>query len=462
MQLGRRGDQAEAEPAALGAAAAFGPVKALQHPLPQLLGDAGSPVGHHDAGLAGLGAQGEADLGALGRVLDGVVQKVGERLEQHVAVAADRRRAGDLEPEAAALGLGQRLVELGHVADQVRQLDRLEAALGRAGLGLGDGEQRGEGLQQLVDLGHGLGGRLAIGVEVGVLQQQQLETAAQPRQRAAQVVGDVVGDLLGGVEQALDAVQHGVEVRRHLVELVAAAAERNPPVEVAAHDLAAGGVDVLDAPEQEAAHQQRAGQRQRQDDRQAPAERLGHQVAHPGALAHVVADQEMQAAAQVEQARPAEIDRLLVLGLGKLEAEGHPAVGVRRLDRPVRDVTGQGRVVAVDQQVEAAPAGGAGGPALDRVQEAADAALMVLLGQAADLGVDGGVDLARQGIGGVPVDKAHQGEHRRAEQAEVDQREAKGSRLEQPNRCHAGSIPRLGRYARGAGRNPGRSCRAGG
>ena len=50
-------------------------------------------------------------------------------------------------------------------------------------------------------------------------------------------MGDVVGDLAHALEQALDLVEHRVQVGRELVELVARTAERDPLTELAGHDL---------------------------------------------------------------------------------------------------------------------------------------------------------------------------------------------------------------------------------
>jgi len=101
--------------------------------------------------------------------------------------------------------------------------------------------------------------RLAVGRRGRAFHQGDLEAAAQPRQRAAQVVGDVVADLLHADQQALDLVQHGVEVTGQPVELVAPARDRNAAREVAGDDLLAGPVDGVDLTQQAAA-QQEAGE----------------------------------------------------------------------------------------------------------------------------------------------------------------------------------------------------------
>ena len=84
----------------------------------------------------------------------------------------------------------------------VGQIDVGEGALLRAGLDLGDAQQGGEDLEQLVGLGdRGLGRGLVFGGRRGALA-GILELLAQAAERRAQVVGDVAGDLAQAVHAA--------------------------------------------------------------------------------------------------------------------------------------------------------------------------------------------------------------------------------------------------------------------
>ena len=51
-------------------------------------------------------------------------------------------------------------------------------------------------------------------------------------------MGDILGDLAHADQQALDPLEHRVQVLRELVELVAVAVGRDPLAEVAGHDPA--------------------------------------------------------------------------------------------------------------------------------------------------------------------------------------------------------------------------------
>ena len=125
----------------------------------------------------------------------------------------------------------------------------------RARLGLGDAQERVEGAEQPVGLGDGLAQRLGIALRVGLLEQGHLEPRAQPRQRRAQIVGDVVGHLAHAQHQPLDLVEHGVEVGGELVELVAAAGERHALRQIAVDDALAGAVHRLDPAQHVARHE---------------------------------------------------------------------------------------------------------------------------------------------------------------------------------------------------------------
>ena len=76
---------------------------------------------------------------------------------------------------------------------------------------------------------------------------QLFESIAQTRQRRAQIVGDVVGYVADAIHQAFDFIDHAVQVAGQLIELVAAAANRDALRQVAGHDVAAGLVDDFDA-----------------------------------------------------------------------------------------------------------------------------------------------------------------------------------------------------------------------
>ena len=94
-------------------------------------------------------------------VFERVVEQIGDRLRQQMAVAAHRTLGLGLERQGEAVFLGHRLVELGDGARDLGEIERPGLVAARAGLGLGDAEQRVEGAEQPVGLVDRVAQRLA-------------------------------------------------------------------------------------------------------------------------------------------------------------------------------------------------------------------------------------------------------------------------------------------------------------
>jgi hypothetical protein len=94
------------------------------------------------------------------------------------------------------------------------------------------------------------------------------DSVAQPGQRRLEIVGDIVGHFLEAVHERLDALQHDVEVAGEPVELVAGPRDREPPGQIAVHDLARRFRHRVDALEHATGHEQTAGHAQHHDDGQ--------------------------------------------------------------------------------------------------------------------------------------------------------------------------------------------------
>ena len=89
------------------------------------------------------------------------------------------------------------------------------------GLDAGDAQQRVEGRKYLIGLaerGFGERRRCVVAARIPEL----FEARAQAAERGAQVVRDVVRDPANIVHEGLDTLEHRVQVRDQLVELVAA------------------------------------------------------------------------------------------------------------------------------------------------------------------------------------------------------------------------------------------------
>ena len=117
--------------------------------------------------------------------------------------------------------LGDRLVGLDQAQHQGREVDLGEVGAAGAGLDLGDPQERGEGREDGIRvLDRPVDGAL-IDRGLGRTEPRQLQPVAQPAERCPEVVRDVVGDLLQVQEQRLDSIEHAVEVKGQLGELVA-------------------------------------------------------------------------------------------------------------------------------------------------------------------------------------------------------------------------------------------------
>ena len=93
---------------------------------------------------------------------------------------------------------------------------------------------------------------------------------------------------------------------------------------------------------------------------------------------------------------------------------------------PAREVAGQGPQVAIGQEVKTAGIAALTRALPDHLQQTDQAALLELFGQAQDLGIDGRLDLARDGTGGRPIDEGQNPEHDGIEKKQIDQGETKG------------------------------------
>ena len=438
------------------------PHETLQHPRPVPCGNTRPVVGDRDDRTAGGALDLETHLTPRRRVLDGVVEQIGQRLRQQVPVRAHLQSWGAAILQAQVFVLGGRPVEIGEVVAERLQIDHLEAAALAAGFRARDVEQGVEGRDHRLRVRQR---RLEQGARLcaaGLLQQRHLDARAQPVERRAQIVRDVVGDLAHAAEQPLDLVEHGVEVGRQLIELVARASERDALAEIARHDLAGGAIDRVDAPEHAPAHQKAAGEAEEKRERKAPAQRAPDHRLQLQILLDLAPDQEPEAIAEQEGggAGPAPFDALAI-GTD-LDREGQPAVRVGGDLGPAIEIAGDPPASRVDQQIHAGAVRLRGAAAPDHLAQAVEPLRAILLGEPGDLRLDrlGGLPLHESG-GGV-VEETEQRQCRDPEGRQINQRQAEGRGVKQPPQAHGHSIRPLVRCGSAGARIPGRSSDADG
>src|SRR5664279_1973282 len=233
MQPRHRRGEAQAEPGARLRTALFEADEALDHTRAVGFRNARSAVGdgeqdavalveraHHDFRRRAVGDQ----VARLG-IFDGIVDQIGERLADQLAVAFDLGRRIGLNLERDALLLGQRLVQLADVVGDLGGVELAHVVARLAGFGARDHQQRVEGADQplgVLDCSFQRGAVFACALGGA---QRLLAAIAQARERRLEIVRDIVGDLLQAVHQRLDALQHDVEVLGQPIELVAGAGD---------------------------------------------------------------------------------------------------------------------------------------------------------------------------------------------------------------------------------------------
>ncbi len=229
------------------------------------------------------------------------------------------------------------------------------------------------------------------------------------------------------MHERLDALEHGVEVVGEPVELVAGAGDRQPPGEVAVHDLARGLGHRVDAPEHPAGDEQTARHPEHDHDRERPAAGREHDLAQALALLEVAADQQAKTRRELEHAHQRVVLCAVVIveaaigGLGP--AWGLEDAGRERADIAREPLPGRGR-----HQIKART--GTPGARVDDEDEAADAALAVLLGEPGDLGIDRLGDLLGDQPAGVPGEIAQQEGREQHENSEIDERQLERRRAQ--------------------------------
>ncbi len=199
-----------------------------------------------------------------------------------------------------------------------------------SGLDARNPQQCAEGGQELVGIRDTAFHVLFLGAGVPQLGAQLFEAIAQARQRRPQIMGDIVGDLADAPHQSLDLIQHGIEIDGELIEVISGSGGGYSSGEVAAHDLAAGLVDLFDTPHRAAAHGDAAYQGQGDRDGQPPEQGADDQLLGGLELARIPAHQQVQTALQDEGSCPRVKDAPARARVLELEVEPAGLVWARR------------------------------------------------------------------------------------------------------------------------------------
>src|SRR5947209_17906305 len=126
VQLYDSSHQIEAKAHARRVSYLVGTIEPPQHRVALLFADARTGIRDADDRFVAATRQLDLHLAALRRKLDGVVDKVGDRLEQEIAVAAHAQPVSHLDPQIDILVLGDRLIDIADLAQHFMQWDGAE------------------------------------------------------------------------------------------------------------------------------------------------------------------------------------------------------------------------------------------------------------------------------------------------------------------------------------------------
>ncbi len=225
------------------------------------------------------------------------------------------------------------------------------------------------------------------------------------------------------MHQRFDAFEHDVEVVGQTIEFVAGAGDRQPFAEIARHDGAGGFGHGIDAAQHAARDEQPAGKPQYDDDGDRPAAGGEHDVIEVLALLEIAADQQAEAAGQLEH--PHQCVMIGMLGRLRLIKPAVDGFGPARIVEDARrqrgDVAGERLAGEIGDDIKARA-----WPARARIDydhQPPDAALPVLLGQAGDLGIDRIGNLLVDQAAGIEGEIAEQKHREQCEHGQIDQRQ---------------------------------------
>ena len=141
MQIGNRCNQTETEAVSGPVAAALEPIKPSQHMSAFTDRNSGSSIADRENRHSGALHDGDPDLAPIAAMLDRIVDKIGDRVEQEIAIPDHRHAFSCRKPEPDGLFLCRRLEQLYDLADDLAQVGISERSRPVAGLDLRDPQQ---------------------------------------------------------------------------------------------------------------------------------------------------------------------------------------------------------------------------------------------------------------------------------------------------------------------------------
>ena len=170
------------------------------------------------------------DSSARRRVLDGVIDQIGQHLTKTFGVGRNGQVCLDICGHVDVLVLGDVLVQLDDFTDKRRNRHGSYVQAHGPGLGFRDVHQRIEHREDPLGFLEARHQRLAMRLRIVGLQRPFGDTS-QPRHRRPQIVRHVVEGVLHPLDQRGDPIEHLVEKRAELVDGIAFGADRDTGVD---------------------------------------------------------------------------------------------------------------------------------------------------------------------------------------------------------------------------------------
>src|SRR5262249_30597291 len=177
--------------------------------------------------------------GGLGptTILQRVVDEIRRRAREKILVTERRGLADDVDRESHAARFGGGVVQLDDVLDDVLQRDLLEALAACRRFGLRDLEKLVENDDELVDAENARCRRVTELLARDAGPKHLVEAVSNPAQRRSKVVRDRIRHVAHALHQALDAIEHAVDITIQPREFVVGIRHRDATAQISGLDL---------------------------------------------------------------------------------------------------------------------------------------------------------------------------------------------------------------------------------
>src|SRR5437764_10776377 len=247
VQFGDRAHQAQSKPQAGLAPTLVRTVEAPRHELAFTGGNPGPAITNAHDGLATLPKQTQLDPTALRCKLDGIVDKIGNRLEQKIAITVDRGVCFGSNIKIDIFVFRNRLIKVADLTHEFGKGHCAKSIYAAAVLDLGNAQQRRDYRKRLVESYERPIDASAQFIDVCSFVPGTFKRYPNACERRAQIVRDVVPYPFQTPDENFDLSQHPIHKLRQFVERFVGAVRRQPFSQLACHDALDLAVDFLNA-----------------------------------------------------------------------------------------------------------------------------------------------------------------------------------------------------------------------